>query len=127
MKVVKKSDARSERIVKAADQVVIVHHMTAHDSLDEGTGFQHETRLDFSKCTPEQILSLAADAAIIAARQRYGFKTVKPESIPTEVDVAAMVSTTRSKASTVDKTLAKLAKATGANVKDLKKMLADLT
>jgi len=122
-KVVKRSDGDSDRVVNASQQVVTVTHWTRHDALQEGEGYQHRTKLDFSQCTEEEILSLAADAAIIAARPRLGFKTLPVEQIPTEIDVHEMLQSIKPRKAAVDKTRAKLAKQLGMDDAALKALL----
>lgn len=124
MELIKRTAARNDRVVKG--DTVVVSHFTTHDTVDRDTGYQHVTTLDFSKCSKTQLLELAADAAIIAARQKYGFKTLPIESVPTTIDVSTMM-TRRSKVTGVSKTLATLAKQTGKSVEELAAMLQDLS
>ena len=79
--------------------IVTVNHVTAHSTVENGKGYQYRTLLDFSKVSPEKILSLAAESVIIKARVKYNFRDHATPGIlqDLEIDVAEMVKPSKAK------------------------------
>jgi len=108
--VVSNHGGRAEVIADTERRTVTVYHVTAHDSLPEGQGYQYKTTFDVSQCSEAEILCSAANSWIIAARGKLGFRATDPEKlVDLTIDAAKLLKSGRK--GSVEKRKAKALKA----------------